>query len=484
MGTLTAKMRSVLVFAGGLLILSQAAHAGQPEEVDYYTANRTLIRNGVQAVLMCNGLFTSERTLDQVFRQELAYLSKPVGSVAGGAYQVDRERKLVSVGGQDQGPVVRAVFRRGIGCVVMSPDQDIEDIDSLPVLELPYPPGDPATTAWPDGDKISPDLLPTNIDYPALEAASDWAFHRESPEQDTLSLVVVHKGQIVHERYAEGINMHTRTRTWSTAKSIAVTLFGMLVDKGLLVLDEPLGLQWLPEASDPEADPRNAITLRHVLNMSSGLYPVDSYGMEYATGSGLAYWAGASSARGARQRGLIREPGTHWDYENYDTLLAVYAMKRALGTEQSYREFPRRALLDPIGMRNTLVSTDRFGDFILSSQVYTNARDLARFGLLYLQDGMWDGQRLISEDWIRFVRTPAPATAKTGNFYGGQWWLVPDDRTDVPADAYTTAGNRGQYVIVIPSRNTVIVRRGLDYGKQGFDEWDLTREVLKAIPGK
>ncbi len=295
---------------------------------------------------------------------------------------------------------------------------------------------------------------------------------------------MVHGGQIIHERYADGVDMNTRTRTWSTAKSIAVTLVGMLVDDGKLKLDEPLGFDWLPGVANPGNDPRNAITLRHVLNMSSGLYPVDSFRMEYATGSGLAYWAGASSVEGALQRGLIRQPGTFWEYENYDNLLAVYAMKLALGDQQRYHEFPRRALLDRIGMRNTLVSTDRFGDFILSSQVYTNARDLARFGLLYLQDGMWDGERLISEDWIRFVRAPAPATAQTGNFYGGQWWLVPDDRKDVPEDAYTTAGNRGQFVIVIPSRDTVIVRRGLDYGKQGFDEWDLTREVLKAIPAK
>ena len=133
-------------------------------------------------------------------------------------------------------------------------------------------------------------------------------------------------------------------------------------------------------------------------------------------------------------------------------------------------------------MRSTLASTDRFGDFILSSQVYTNARDLARFGLLYLQGGVWDGERLVSEDWIRFVRTPAPATAETGNQYGGQFWLVPDDRTDVPKTAYSTSGNRGQYVIIVPSHDTVIVRRGLDYGRQGFNRWDLAREVLKAIP--
>jgi len=296
----------------------------------------------------------------------------------------------------------------------------------------------------------------------------------------TLSLLIVHGGQIIHERYAPGVDMRTRTRTWSTAKSIAATLIGMLVDEGRMALDAPLGFEWLPSVENADSDPRSAITLRHVLNMSSGLYPLDNDGLEYATGSGLSYWAGASSIRQMRDRGLIREPGTYWDYENYDTLRAVYAMKLAVGDDR-YLEFPRRALFDRIGMRNTLVSVDRFGDFIFSSQVYTNARDLARFGLLYLNGGTWNGERLVSEEWIEFVRTPAPALSDRGNFYGGQWWLVPDDRTDVPQDAYSTAGNRGQFVIVVPSHDLVIVRRGLDYGSQGFDRWDLTREVLKAF---
>jgi CubicO group peptidase (beta-lactamase class C family) len=297
----------------------------------------------------------------------------------------------------------------------------------------------------------------------------------------TLSLLVVHDGRIVHERYALGFDVTTRTRTWSTAKSIAATLIGMLVDRGKMALDAPLDVDWLPANAAAGTDPRTRITLRHVLNMSSGLAPVDDNGLEYATGSGLSYWAGASSAIGARSRPLAREPGTTWNYENYDTLLAVYAMKRALGSPRAYLEFPRRALLDRIGMRNTLVSVDRFGDFVLSSQVYTNARDLARFGLLYLNGGVWNGERLISQQWIDFVRTPAPATAKGMRDYGGQWWLVPAGRDDVPADAYATAGNRGQYVIVVPSHRLVIVRRGLDFGRQGFDRWDLVREVLEAF---
>jgi CubicO group peptidase (beta-lactamase class C family) len=466
-----------------VLLASSFTVAEQPGDYDYFTANRVMIRNGLQALLTCNGLFTSHRTIDQVFAQELAYVQYPVGNAVGGNYRIDPARRAVAVGGGKDGPAIHAAFRTGIGCVVMPPDQDFEDIDALPTIEAPPLPGDPANIAWPMGDRVDTAPLPENINALALQAASDWAFDRESPEQDSLSLLILYRGKIIHERYAPGIDMHTRTRTWSTAKSIAVTLIGMLVDKGKMQLDEPLGFDWLPELIAAEADPRNSITLRHLLNMSSGLYPVDSFGMEYATGSGLAYWAGASSVEGALRRGLVREPGTFWDYENFDTLLAVYAMKQALGDEKTYHAFPRKALLDKLGMRSTLPSTDRFGDFIFSSQVYTNARDLARFGLLYAQNGNWQGKRLLSEDWIEFVRTPAPASAVHNNHYGGQWWLVPNTRHDVPGNAYSTAGNRGQYVIVVPTHDLVIVRRGLDYGKQGFNRWDLTREVLKAVNG-
>ena len=462
------------------LLLPIFATAQQEESYDYWRFNRDMIQHGQQAIFMCNGLFTSNRTLEQVFAQELAFLPEPVGTAHGGDYIVDRDLKAVIIGGPGGVPPISAAFRKGIGCVIMAPDQSLEDIESLPKLDMPMLKGDPATIAWPDGDLIEDSSLPPGVDPVALQEASDWAFDR--PEgQVTLSLLVVHNGKIIHERYAPGVDLTTRTRTWSTAKSIAVTLMGMLADQGRMALDEPLGFEWLPEARSPETDPRTAITLRHVLNMSSGLYPVDDFGLEYATGSGLSYWAGASSIRGARSRALFREPGTYWDYENYDTLLGVLAMKLAIGDDRAYLEFPRRALLDRIGMRNTLVSVDRFGDFILSSQVYTNARDLARFGLLYLNHGVWNGEQLLSEDWIDFVRTPAPATARRGNQYGAQWWLVPDERTDVPKTAYSTSGNRGQYVVVVPSEDLVIVRRGLDYRRQGFDRWDLTREVIKAI---
>ena len=219
------------------------------------------------------------------------------------------------------------------------------------------------------GDIVESRSLPQYIDEAALRKAEQWAFERDTPEQNTVSLLVVHKGNIVLERYADGFDSTSRTRTWSTAKSIAATLIGMKVDSGELSLDAPLGFDWRPEVTATESDPRNKITLRHTLHMSSGLYPVDSFGMEYATGSGLAYWAGASSIEGMQNRGLIREPGTFWDYENYDTLLAVYALKRTFETDADYLRYPHTALFEPLGMTSTLPSTDRFGDFIFSSLI-------------------------------------------------------------------------------------------------------------------
>jgi CubicO group peptidase (beta-lactamase class C family) len=384
---------------------------------------------------------------------------------------------------------MRAALRPGIGCVVMAPDQTFADIDKLPLVEMAPPSGDPSTTPWPEGDRIDNQRARAGVDASALQRAGDWAFDRAShgghAGQVTLSLLVVHGGEIVYERYAPGVNMHTRTRTWSTAKSITSTLVGMAVDKGLLKLDDPLPFKWHPAGTDSAPDPRRRITLRHVLNMSSGLYPVDN-DRGHVTGSPLSYWGGGNSADGARDRGLIREPGTAWDYENYDTLLAVLALRTALGDEKTYKEFPRRALFDRIGMRNTVAGMDRFGHYVLSSQVYTNARDLGRLGLLYLNRGKWKGEQLLSEAWVDFVRTPAPATRNRGREYGGHWWLPPDSRTDLPQDAYSTNGARGQYTVVVPSYDLVVVRRGLDFrtGGRGLSQWDLLAEIIKAFPGR
>jgi len=473
-----------------IVMLSAAAGRGQQTATryDYNHSNRALVDAGMQALLTCNGLFVSNRTMDQLYAAELKMDNIPLAPPD--QIRIDRERKTVAIGepGKSPAPVMRAAFREGLGCVMLGPDQNWGNVSDFPILHMPPPPGDASMIPWPDGDLVETKPPSAYIDQKALNAAADFAFDREGhghSSQITLSLLVIHKGDIVLERYAPGVDLTTKTRTWSTAKSIAATLIGIAVGDGKLALDAPLPFRnWGPGRSAvPDSDPRTRITLRSVLNMSSGLYPVDSTVNAYVSGSPLGYFGGVSSSAGALDRGVVREQGTTWDYENYDALLGVYALKTVIGDEQKYLEYPRRALFDRIGMRNTIPGVDRFGDYVLSSQVYTNARDLARLGLLYLNGGKWNGNRILPESWVRFVRTPAPATRDLGRIYGGQFWLVPDNQADLPQDAYSTAGSRGQFTILVPSYDLIIVRRGEDWNsRDGFDNWDLLREVLKAFP--
>jgi len=472
------------------LILSISVIAGSGQQTatrfDYLRLNEAVINGGMQSLFICNGLFVSNRTMEQLYGAELKMGLMPLAPPD--QIQIDRERKTVAVLESSRTLVMRAAYREGIGCVVMGPEQTFADVDKLPILKMPPLPGDPSKLPWPDGDLMESKPLPNYIDQKLLNAAADFAFERTAnghPSQITLSLLVVHKGDIVLERYAPGVDMTTKTRTWSTAKSIAATLEGIAVGQGKLALDAPLPFKnWGPGTGPaPDSDPRRKITLRSVLNMSSGLYPVDDTINAYVSGSPLGYFGGVSTVLGALDRGIVREQGTVWVYENYDSLLGVYALKTVIGDYQKYLEFPRRALFDRIGMRNTIPGVDRFGDYVLSSQVYTNARDLARLGLLYLNGGTWNGKRILPESWIRFARTPAPATRDIGRVYGGQFWLVPDELTELPQDAYSTAGSRGQYTMIVPSYDLVIVRRGEDWlSPDTFSNWALLREVLKAFP--
>ncbi len=177
--------RFLTTLAGLSLLCATSASAQQEETYDYWRFNRDMIQHGVQAILMCNGLFTSGRTLEQVFAQELAYLRRPVGTARSGDYVVDWDRKAVAIGAPGGTPVMRAAFREGLGCVIMAPDQTFEDIEGLPIVDMPPPAGDPGTIAWPDGDRLDDRPLPPYVDADALAAASNWAFDRESPEQVT-----------------------------------------------------------------------------------------------------------------------------------------------------------------------------------------------------------------------------------------------------------------------------------------------------------
>ena len=281
----------------------------------------------------------------------------------------------------------------------------------------------------------------------------------------TTALLVLRDGEPAGEAYQAGFGPGTPQRTWSVAKSIAATLVGTAVHKQQIDVNAPgVHNAWLIDA-------RNAITIDHLLRMASGRYS-DTPGSR----TDPLYWGGSTVAETAAVWPLIHQPGTVFRYANNDTLMAVKAVSDRV------EGFAPEAFFKAVGMDHTVAETDWMSDYILSSQVWTTARDLAKFGQLYLNDGkLPSGGRILPEGWVRYVSTPSGPQPPTGTFgYGAGFWLL-NKEEGVPPDTIAAIGNRGQYVVIVPSRKVVIVRRGEDPVGARFDIAAFTRDVLAAL---
>ena len=412
---------------------------------------------GWKAGAACSAVFVAGRPLAAVLEDELGGL--PAGAYALPDPVVHEAARRVEVAYAAGAPPRIAVHREGFGCTTLPPGASRADAAALPSFPLAKPPDAPALP-WPDGD-----LLPDSTDpaSAALEAVVDAAFDGRSYGDDTktIGVVVVRRGRIVAERYRPGFGPFTPYRTWSVAKSLTGALVGILVGEGRLERDQPAPV---PEWQSP-GDARARITLADLLHMSSGLE-------EDGAAAEAVYFGGADSIAEITRAELETEPGERWLYANRDTLLLVRSMREAIGDDVAYWSFPRRALFDRIGMRHTIAETDSRGNFVLSSQVQSTARDLARFGLLLLQDGVWNGERILPDGWVAYSRQPASArrSGLSGLWahgalgllgYGAQLWLF-ERSWILPFDAFGALGSRGQIVVAVPARDLVVVRTGLD----------------------
>ena len=278
--------------------------------------------------------------------------------------------------------------------------------------------------------------------------------------------VLIRQGDVtVGDAFAPGFDANLPQRTWSVAKSMASTIIGAAVQRGEadVMASAGLGLS--------EGDPRRAITIDQLLRMASGRYS-DTPGSR----TDPLYLGGATVRESALGWPLVNPPGSTFRYANNDTLAAIMAIA------PTFSEHPPAELFAFLGMHRTIAETDWLGDYILSSQVWTTAADLARFGQLYLNDGVWRGTRILPEGWVDYVSTPSGPQPGGALGYGAGWWLM-NNSEGIPADTIAAQGNRGQYVVVVPSRDVVIVRRGEDPdGGSGFDIVAFTRDVLAALP--
>jgi len=287
----------------------------------------------------------------------------------------------------------------------------------------------------------------------------------------TTALVVVANGRILLEHYRPLFGPHSGYRTWSTAKTITAAVIGVAVAQGLLDIDKPAPIPEWQFADDPRAQ----ITLKQLLWMASGL-----------AGKGgntdAIYFGGQDVISAATTTPLEAEPGTRWKYADNDTLLLMRALRAAINDDHAYLRYPYDKLLRRIGMYDTRMENDHAGNFVASSQVYTTARDLARFGLLLGNDGVWQGERLLPEGWVKFLATPAPMRPSVvGEWgYGAQVWLL-DNLPGIPAGTFTTVGNKGQYVTVVPKHNLVVVRTGVDPVGVRFSQDRLVADIVAEL---
>lgn len=335
-----------------------------------------------------------------------------------------------------------------------------DDVVARPLVALArQPEGVPWPTGeWPTGEEPTGGVL-----EPLLDAVMD----PESGHGRTRAVVVVHRGRLVAERYGDrtdawgevtgdAVDATTPLLSWSMAKSMLHAVVGMLADEGRLHLDEPAPVpQW------PEGDPRAAITLEQLLAMRDGLDFAEDYAPDDTTGAvshviEMLFGAGAADVAGfAASRPLSHTPGTTFNYSSGTSNIISAVVARTLGGEEPYRRFLHERLFGPIGMGSADPRFDEAGTWVASSYVWATARDMARFGYLYLRDGVWDGTRLLPEGWADHGRRPRSIDPVDGRLYGAQWWVVGDD-----VGTFWANGYEGQSIMVCPGLDLVVVRLG------------------------
>lgn len=394
--------------------------------------------------------------------------------------EVDLENMTVSLT-TNKGVTRTAKYIGDLGCVPL-PVGETEPFYEPAEIESTLP--DRRTIPWPMGDLLSDDPIPSEIDQETLAAAVN-AFYSDGAM--TGSLVITYNGQIIAERYDEGIEFDTPLESWSMSKSLSATLLGVLIEQGEYTLDQPAPIpEW-----QGEGDPRQAIRIQDILRMSSGLRCRNKGDPGYDPALGFPdhlylYTGTVDSFNYAATRPQQWEPNTVGRYRNCDPVLTNYLIRLAVeGRGDEYHQFPQQHLFDKVGVRDLIFQTDPYGNILLQGSSLGPARDWARLGNLYLNDGMANGERVLPEGYSAFVSTVAPAWADDGRpVYGGLFWLTGADHGLEPGDVYGMRGAGGQFVDIVPAKGLVFARLG-HYG--GATVWGEAYAegmalLMKAVP--
>ena len=427
------------------------------------------IISGYSAKNACSCAFLQGRSKESINKEELGSFPLSIGSI-------EIDYKDSSATGSVWGLASRkAIFRKGFGCTLVNEmSEEMLKTQTFPLATVP--PG-LDTIDWPMGDRLQEDT--TNmVDLPKLKKAIQYVFEHEYNEKPVLTraILIVYKGKVIAEKYAQGYDHRSKFIGWSMAKSVTSALIGILAKDRKLEISEPAPVaEWVfPD------DQRHKITLEHLLQQRSGLDFVEDY-KSFSDATNMLFNKGDMAGYVANLP-LKEKPGSRFYYSSGNSNLLSAIIRNTVG-EKAYHAFPYQALFHKIGMYHTLLEPDASGTYVGSSYIYASARDYARFGLLYLNDGVWNGERILPGGWVQQT-VKAPDVFKERD-YGYQFWLngwEENDSTEreypeMPTDMFYADGFGGQRIFIAPSKELVIVRLGLN----NFDEHRFLSEVMEAL---
>ena len=436
----------------------------------YYVRQVLTLGAAYKAKLLCTNTFYANRDPEVVLSEDLSGLERYIDTSTDYA-----DRKVTS---QFTGiPKQKAIYLENIGCVVLAGMQEEDLRRQARGWNPPYQINpNSINLSWNESVQPAPEFDSQNLTA---------AIHREFAEPDTgtprrtRAVLVIFDGRLIIERYAPGITMGTPLQGWSMTKSVINALVGILVKQGRLSLKQKT---LLPEWSGKD-DPRSEITLDQMLRMSSGLEFNEAAGALVSDLTTMLLRERDASAY-ALEKPLKQPPGSHWYYSSGTTNIITRIIRKAAGGSTSNAiNLMQNELFYPLGIVRAIIEPDAAGNLIGSSFMYATAREWAAFGQLFLQDGEWNGRRILPEGWAQYSSTPTP-TAEKGQ-YGAHFWANgglesnPNSRPfpKLPGDLFYAAGYKGQRVIIIPSHNMVIVRLG--WGNDYTME-PLVAEILAA----
>lgn len=434
------------------------------------------------AKTLCSGVFISGLPVEKVLAEDVQADIDPM--VRYYQARVQYGAKTVTASLYGLGKRI-AVYRPGLGCALAIGTTPGE----LRAAAAPGPATSPSKRGpdrrpdsdglWPEGRKAVGTGGLSKRTRARLEAAIEQAFGEPDPNRlkRTRAVVVVQHGRIVAERYGPGITQTTPLIGWSMSKSATSALVGLLVkQKRLDITKRDLLGRWRDDD-----DPRSNISLNQLMHMESGLAFDESYDNMLSDVRVMLFLKGDKAAFAA-DKPLVAAPGARFKYSSGTSNIIARIIRNAVGSDEAYLGLPRRELFEPLAMRSAVFETDASGTFVSSSNMYASARDWARLGLLYLQDGVWNGRQILPKGWVAYTRR---ASRASDGRYGAQFWTRLDNhasaRPHIPDDAFFMLGHDGQMVAMVPSLDLIVVRLGLARRDGAYAHHRFLRPFISAF---